>query len=113
MLNFWASWCPPCKIETPQLDSVYRQMKSAGVRFLSFDTKDDEGAAKSFVSQNNISFPVVYDQPGRVQLTLGNIPGYLPFTVLIDRQGRVAAVYIQRLLPSDLQQPLRTLLAEK
>ncbi len=113
LLNFWASWCGPCKVETPQLDSLYRQMKGKGVDFLGIDTKDDKGAAKSFVAQNDISFPVVYDQQGKTLLTLGNIPGSLPFTVLVDKQGRVAAVYLQKLAPKDLQGPLRTLLAER
>ncbi|WP_375482265.1 TlpA family protein disulfide reductase [uncultured Jatrophihabitans sp.] len=112
LLNFWASWCGPCKVETPQLDSLYRQEKSKGIRFIGFDTKDDKGAAKSFIAQNDISFPVVYDQPGAVQLKLGNIPGVLPFTVLVDKQGRVAAVYLDKLSPKDLQGPLSTLLAE-
>jgi thiol-disulfide isomerase/thioredoxin len=113
LLNFFASWCGPCKVETPQLDSLYRQVKPKGVSFIGFDTKDDRGAAKSFVGQNDISFPVVYDFPGKVQLTLGNIPGVLPFTVLVDKQGRVAAVYINKLAPKDLQGPLNTLLAER
>ena len=112
VLNFFASWCGPCKVETPQLDSVYRQMKSKGVDFVGFDTKDDKDAARTFISQNDISFPVVYDQQASTQLKLGNIPGVLPFTVLVDKQGRVAAVYINKLTPKDLQGPLRTLLAE-
>ena len=113
LLNFWASWCGPCKIETPQLDSLYRQMKPKGVRFIGFDTKDDQGAAKSFIASNDISYPIVYDQRGQAELTLGNIPGDLPFTVLIDKQGRVAAVYLQKLAPKDLQGPLSQLLAER
>src|ERR1700710_1598128 len=91
LLNFWASWCGPCKVETPQLDSLYRQVKGEGVVFLGFDTKDDKGAARTFVSQNDITFPIVYDQQAKAQRTLGNIPGVLPFTVLVDKQGRVAA----------------------
>lgn len=113
LLNFWASWCGPCKVETPQLDSLYRQVRPKGVRFIGFDTKDDKSDARSFIAQNKISFPVVYDQPGKVQLQLGNIPGVLPFTVLVDKRGRVAAVYIDKLTPKDLQGPLNTLLAER
>jgi thiol-disulfide isomerase/thioredoxin len=112
VLNFFASWCGPCKVETPQLDSVYRQMKPKGVQFVGFDTKDDKGAARTFIGQNDISFPIVYDQQASTQLKLGNIPGVLPFTVLVDKQGRVAAVYIDKLTPKDLQGPLSTLLAE-
>lgn len=113
LLNFWASWCGPCKVETPQLDSLYRQMKSKGVRFIGVDDRDEKSAAKSFISSNDITYPIVFDQRGQIQLALGNIPGSLPFTVLIDKQGRVAAVYVAKLAPKDLQGPLTTLLAER
>ncbi|WP_375497252.1 TlpA family protein disulfide reductase [uncultured Jatrophihabitans sp.] len=113
VLNFFASWCSPCKVETPQLDLFYRQMKTKGLHFIGFDTHDDKGAGKAFIAQNDISFPVVFDQESEVQLKLGNIPGVLPFTVLVDKQGRVAAVYIDKLTPKDLQGPVDTLLAER
>jgi thiol-disulfide isomerase/thioredoxin len=112
LLNFWASWCIPCQVETPQLEQVYRSMHGKGVDFLGIDTKDTKGGARSFVANHNVSYPVLYDQLGESQLRLGNIPGNLPFTVLVDRQSRVAAVYLGKLTAVDLQQPLHTLLAE-
>ena len=114
LLNFWASWCGPCKIETPQLDSLYRQMKTQGVQFVGFDTHEyNSSAGKTFVAENDITFPIVEDQAGRNVLKLGNIPSSLPFTVLVDKQGRVAAVYVGGVTPKDLQKPLTTLLAER
>ncbi|WP_375480407.1 TlpA family protein disulfide reductase [uncultured Jatrophihabitans sp.] len=114
VLNFWASWCGPCQTETPQFDLLYRKIKSRGVDFVGIDTKDDKSAAEDFVTTNKISFPIVFDQPGKVALKLGNIPQLaLPFTVLIDKQGKVAAVYIVRLADRDLQTALDKLLAER
>ena len=114
VLNFWASWCSPCRIEMPQFDSIYRKMKSDGVTFVGIDTKDGEAdAARSFVQDNQISYPIVSDEPGKTALRLGHIPtGSLPFTVVLDKQHRVAAVYIQRLQPADLQPVLTSLVAE-
>src|SRR5581483_6057087 len=112
VLNFWASWCGPCKTETPQFDLLYRQIKSRGVDFVGIDTKDARGAARTFVQQNDISFPIVYDEPGKTTLQLGNLPAVsLPFTVLIDQQGKVAAVYVERLSARDLQNSIDKLLA--
>ena len=115
VLNFWATWCAPCVIETPQFDAVYRTYtaKDSPVQFIGIDTKDGRDAANAFVTDNKISYPIVYDQRGETAVRLGKIPSQaLPFTVLIDKQGRVAAVYLQQLSAKDLEAALATLLAE-
>ena len=113
VVNFWASWCAPCQIETPQFDSVYRAYKDKGVDFVGIDFKDQRGKAQSFVKDNDISFPIVYDQQGKTALELGHLPSQgLPFTVLIDKQQRVAAVYVGSLTPKDLEPVLDRLLAD-
>jgi peroxiredoxin len=113
VLNFWAVWCGPCKTESPQFDLVYRKIKSRGVDFFGIDTKDVRGNAEAFVKDNDISYPIVYDEQGETALRLGNLPATaLPFTVLIDRQGRVAAVYVIRMSAKDLTTALDKLLAE-
>jgi thiol-disulfide isomerase/thioredoxin len=113
VLNFWASWCGPCQVETPQFDVLYRKNRASGVDFVGIDTKDIKSAAQSFVSDNKITFPIVYDEPGEVALRLGNLPAQsLPFTVLVDKQQRVAAVYVGPQSAKDLQPVLDRLVGE-
>jgi thiol-disulfide isomerase/thioredoxin len=111
VLAFWASWCGPCRVEMPLLNTLDKELKSS-VSFLGVNTKDDKASAAQFVKANDIAFPSVYDQQGDTTLKLGNIPGSLPFTVLIDKSGRVAAVYVARYAPKDLTRALDALRAE-
>jgi peroxiredoxin len=114
VINFWAAWCGPCKTESPQFDIVYRKMKSRGVDFLGIDIKDIKSNARSFVEDYDISYPIIYDEQGETALRLGDLPATaLPFTVLIDKQGKVAAVYIVRLSAKDLTGAIHKLLAER
>jgi thiol-disulfide isomerase/thioredoxin len=113
LLNFWATWCPPCRVEAPQLDNVYRAYKAKDVLIVGVDTKDfPRSKPESFVSDNQITYPIVFDEQGESIVTLGSIPGSLPFSVLVDRQGRVAAVYIGPVTPKDLSPVLDQLRAE-
>jgi peroxiredoxin len=114
VVNFWATWCGPCTAETPEFDSIYRQYQTKGVTFVGIDTKDEPSKAKAFVRDNQISYPIVFDQQGKTAITLGRIPANaLPFTVLIDEQGRVAAVYLGAVASGDLTPTLNTLLKEQ
>jgi peroxiredoxin len=114
VLNYWASWCVPCKTETPQFDLLYRDVKDQGVDFVGINTKDPKDDARAFIRNNEITFPVVYDEMGETAVRLGNLPTVnLPFTVLIDKQGKVAAVYVIRLSYEDLKKAVTKLLAER
>ena len=116
VLNFWATWCGPCTTETPQFDSVFRsyQAKDEPVTFVGIDTKEtNRDAPRAFVKDNHISYPIVFDEQGETAIELGKIPSLsLPFTVLIDKQGRVAAVYLRVLSPDDIEPVLNKLVAE-
>jgi thiol-disulfide isomerase/thioredoxin len=114
VINLWGSWCPPCRVETPQFDALYRSMKGEAVNFVGFDVKESaKGDGLAFVTDNKISYPIVWDQKGQIALQLGNLPLVgLPDTVVMDRQGRVAAVYVGEVQPADLKPVLTKLLAE-
>jgi peroxiredoxin len=114
VLNFFASWCPPCQTETPQFDTLYRERKAGGVQFIGMDVKDpSKSAAQSWLKDKGITFPVVYDEAARSAIQLGEVPmAALPSTVVIDKQGRVAAVYVGSVLPKDLTPALDELTKE-
>jgi peroxiredoxin len=114
VLNYFASWCPPCQTETPQFDAIYRERKDAGVQFVGMDVKDpSKSAAQSWLKDKGVTFPVVYDEAARTAIQLGDVPmAALPSTVVIDKQGRVAAVYVGSVLPKDLTPALDELTEE-
>ena len=104
VLNFWASWCVPCKTESPMLERVYERQKAHGVQFVGIDIKDERQAAQAFVQDLGISYLIVYDEPGRSALQIGNIPTRgLPTTVVIDKHGKVAAIYAGALTQPDIE----------
>jgi thiol-disulfide isomerase/thioredoxin len=111
IVNFFASWCGSCQVETPQFDALYRQDKASGVRFVGLDVKDgSQGQSRVWLAMRKISYPVVWDQPGRTEIELGKLSlKGLPGTVVIDAQGRIAAVYPYALQPADLTPAIDTL----
>jgi thiol-disulfide isomerase/thioredoxin len=114
VVNFWASWCPPCQIETPQFDTLYRQLKARGVKFVGIDFKDSTDGARAFIRKYDISFPNFFDEEGEAQLRLGNILAQgPPFSLVLDRHRDVAAVYVGRQSDDDMRRGIDTLLAEK
>jgi thiol-disulfide isomerase/thioredoxin len=114
VLNFWGSWCFPCQAETPQFDALYRELKPSGVEFVGLDVKEaNRDLPLSFIRDNHISFPNVYDPASKTATQLGHMPREgVPWTVLIDKQLKVAAVYAGPQQPADLRPVLERLAAE-
>jgi cytochrome c biogenesis protein CcmG, thiol:disulfide interchange protein DsbE len=88
VLNFWASWCDPCKREAPQLERLWQQERGTGLVVLGVDSNDSTGDARRFVSAHGITYPVVADPRGLVAANRYDIAG-LPVTYVIDPRGRV------------------------
>ena len=113
VLNFWASWCAPCIAESGNLNAVYEQTKNSGVAFVGVDIKDDKTSAQSFQRSLKVPYPSIFDQDGALLLKFrGKAPQSPPTTLIIDRQGRVAARFLQAVTESQLLIPVQVVAAE-
>lgn len=115
VVNLWGQWCGPCRAEAAGLEQVYTATKDAGVSFLGINVKDpQQDKPQDFVRDNKISYPSIYDPSLRSLVALGSKypTSVIPSTLVLDRQHRVAAVFLQALTPGDLQPVLTRLAAE-
>ena len=92
ILNFWASWCTPCKEEAPFLEELWRDNRDRGLVVVGLDAKDFRADARRFVERFGLSFPTVFDGPGKLVGPYG-VTGF-PETFVIDRNGRVVAAFV-------------------
>jgi peroxiredoxin len=90
VMNFWASWCAPCRLEATALESTYQATKADGVTFVGVNSRDEKDAAKSFESDHT-TYPSLFDPNGKVALDFSDVPPTaLPCTLVIDKSGKVA-----------------------
>ena len=114
VLNFWGSWCAPCRVETPEFQEVYTEVADAGVQFLGLNVKDQEQFAQAFVESKAITFPSLYDPRGETALVFRDYPANaIPSTIVLDRDYRVAAVYTGSVRQDDLRRAIDRALAER
>lgn len=115
VVNIWGSWCGPCRTEAPELQQLYTSMKGKGVQVLGIDVKETgRDGPKDFAKNEGLTYPSIYSPGGRALLPLHRYPkSVVPSTIVLDRQHRVAAVYLHPVLASDLQPELAKLLSEK
>ena len=113
VLNFWASWCGPCRTETPEFQAVYADVHGEGVQFLGLNVKDTQQLARAFTDRYAVEFPSLFDPRSEVALAFRDFPANaIPSTIVLDRQGRVAAVYTTAIAEADLRSVLDRLLTE-
>ena len=93
VLNFWASWCPPCRAEMPELVNFYEGLDSATTVFLSinlYSTERDPVKLASFIRDEGMEFPLLYDRRGETSSDYGVVS--IPTTVIISPEGEIRAV---------------------
>ena len=110
VLNFWASWCDPCKEEAPLLENAWKQMQAQGkdVVFLGIDYQDSNKNSLSFLQLNGITYPTVVDADGSVATKYGLTS--LPDTVFINRNGTVMSKVARQLTAQVLSNNLQLIM---
>jgi thiol-disulfide isomerase/thioredoxin len=95
VVNFWGSWCAPCRHEAPLLRRISTDSYRAGVRFLGVDVRDNTASGQAFARQHHILYPSLDDPSDMTALRMprGLAPQATPSTYVLDRHGRVAAVF--------------------
>ena len=88
-LNFWATWCPPCRSEMPAMQALYSRLEARGFVILAVDLAEKADTVRAYVKKNAFTFPVLLDKTGEVGGTYG--AQSIPTTYLIDREGKVLA----------------------
>ena len=116
VINVWGQWCGPCRAEIGQLQKVYDQTRELGVAFLGIDVRDNDiDAPRDFVKDRGVTFPSIYDPAMRTMIAFGGKypTTVIPSTVVLDREHRVAAVFLRELLAEDLLPVVQRLAGEK
>ncbi|MGP3980655.1 TlpA family protein disulfide reductase [Streptomyces sp. KR80] len=95
VLNTWASWCGPCRAEARGLERTQRTRQQEGVQVIGVNTRDDQSSARAFEKSFDLSYPSLYDPDGRQLLRLPKgllNQRIIPFSIVIDRKGKIATV---------------------
>jgi cytochrome c biogenesis protein CcmG/thiol:disulfide interchange protein DsbE len=106
-LNFWATWCPPCRQEIPGFIKVYDKYKDDGLVILGVAVSDRENAVKSFVDRNKINYPIAM---GDAKIIEDYEPGqYIPATIVIDRSGNIHHKHVGYMEESQVEEMFQKL----
>ena len=92
VINFWASWCPPCREEAPILEKVWQLYRERGVTFIGVDIQDKEDDALAYIEEFDITYPNGRDSNGRVTIDYG--VGGIPVTFFVDREGMIVSRWV-------------------
>lgn len=113
VVNAWASWCAPCREEMPRLRATYDDTPRSQVAFVGLDVTDDAADALAFAAETGMEWPSISDPEGALLATVPGVPPRaLPSTVVVDRQGRIAATMVGAVPPDTLTPLIEGLLAE-
>jgi thiol-disulfide isomerase/thioredoxin len=113
-LNVWATWCGPCRFETPELQTLQNQYATKGLKVIGVSVDEGETAAvKTFVAEQKITYPIAVDPEGRIANLLQTT--VLPTSLLLDRNGKIVWRQIGAIMPNDtkLKAAVEKAVAEK
>jgi DsbE subfamily thiol:disulfide oxidoreductase len=110
VVNFWATWCGPCRREQPGLERVWREFRDRGVYFLGVNYRDDPVAARAYLKQFAVTYPSIEDQAGALAFDFAFVG--LPDTYIVDRSGRIRYWGFGAMDESELRSLLTKLLSE-
>lgn len=111
IVNYWATWCPPCIKEIPEFSTVSRRYADQPVQFVGISI-DDADKVQEFRDQHNVPYPLLIATHNALKLTaeLGNTAQALPFTLIIDREGTIRHAKLGTLNASELEGKIQALL---
>jgi len=111
LINFWASWCPPCRLEMPDLVRVYEAHKAEGFVILGINLtfQDSLPDIQAFVQEFGMTFPVLLDEKGEVTQRLYRLQG-LPLSVFVNRDGDIARIQIGAMTGAQIDEFVREIL---
>ena len=114
VLNFWGSWCTPCREEAPDLAALANHFRPAGVRFVGIDIRDSPASAQAFTSDFRISYPSLNDPGDTIALDFRDTvpPAGMPTTLVVARGGRIAARVIGPVTYSGLKSLIQRVAAQ-
>lgn len=92
VLNFWGTWCPPCRAEMPHFESVWSKRKDDGLLVIGVNSLDQEEAARDFIEQVGVTYPIAGDASGEITLEF-EVRGF-PATYFIDRSGNLHRTWV-------------------
>ncbi|MBI2165720.1 MAG: TlpA family protein disulfide reductase [Chloroflexi bacterium] len=110
MIDFWASWCPPCRQEAALLEAVYREYRPKGVEFVGVDVWDDPQEARAFIRKFGITYPNGIDGSGKIAIDYG-VTG-IPEKMFVDREGTLVQRFVGPMNESTLKEVLDGLLSQ-
>ena len=111
IVNFWATWCPPCRVEIPQFIKVQEKYRSRGLVFVGVAV-DKKDAVRAYADEIGINYPVLLGDLEAIELSrkAGNRFGALPFTLILDRSGKIIATELGGLTQARLEAIIGSLL---